>query len=133
MFKYRCFSTLLLIFAATNAFAAAADLTGEWRAKMESPQATVVYLFTFEVKGDSFTGSVKVKNDGEEAVGQITDGKIDGDLVSFVVHIPIGGQPGTVTAKGTVAGNEMKLTVEGEDPHDGHKKLDLTLTRARSN
>jgi len=133
MFRYKCLSTLFVLCVITNVFAASADLTGEWRAKMESPQATVAYVFTFEMKGDSFTGSVKVRNEGEETVGQITDGKIDGDKVSFVVHIPIAGQPGTVTAKGTVAGNEMKLTVEGEDPHDGHKKMELKLTRASSN
>src|SRR5215831_3296704 len=130
MSRYKSLSALFLVFVATNVFAASADLTGEWRAKMESPQDTVVYVFTFDVKGDSFTGSVKIKNKKEESVGQITDGKLDGDKLSFILHIPIAGTPGTVTAKGTVAGDEMKLTVEGEDPHDGHRKMDLTLMRA---
>jgi len=133
MLKYRCFSALWLIFAVTNVFPSSADLSGEWRAKMESPQDTVVYVFTFDVKGESFTGAVKIKNKKEESVGQITDGKIDGDKVSFVLQIPIAGKPGTVTATGTVSGDEMKLTVEGEDPHDGHRKMNLTLTRASSN
>ena len=117
----------LVIFA--NAFAASADLGGDWYVKMESPQDTVTYLFKFEVKGDSFTGTVKIKNKKEEGVGEIADGKIDGDNIAFTLHVPIAGKPSTVNVTGTVSGNEMKLLIEGEDPHDGHRKIQLTLTR----
>ncbi|MFN2532799.1 MAG: hypothetical protein ABR555_16030 [Pyrinomonadaceae bacterium] len=38
-------------------------------------QDTVTYTFDFDVKGDAFTGTVKIINKKEEATGQITDGK----------------------------------------------------------
>ena len=120
---------LLSLLLSANAFAAPVDLGGEWYVKMESPQDTVTYLFKFDVKGDSFTGTVKIKNKKEEGVGQISDGKIDGDKIAFTLHVPIAGKPSTVSATGTVTGNEMKLTIEGEDPHDGHRKMQLTLAR----
>ena len=129
MYKHAYFSFLVSLAFAYNAFAVSADLTGDWFVKMESPQDTVTYLFNFDVKGDSFTGTVKIKNKKEEGVGQVTDGKIDGDKIAFTLHVPIAGTPSTVSATGTVTGNEMKLTIEGEDPHDGHRKMQLTLTR----
>jgi hypothetical protein len=132
MFKLT-YSFLLILVFVFNAFAASADLTGDWSARIESPQDTVTYLFKFEVKGDSFTGTVKIKNKKEEAVGQITDGKIDGDNVAFTLHVPIAGNPSTVSATGTVTGNQMKVTIEGEDPHDGHRQLQLTLARSAAN
>jgi hypothetical protein len=129
MFKRIYYPLLLSLIFCSSAFGASADLTGDWYVKIESPQDTVTYLFKFDVKDDSFTGTVKIKNKKEEGTGEITDGKIDGDRIAFKLHIPIAGTPSTVSATGTVTGNELKLTVEGEDPHDGHRKMQLTLAR----
>ena len=133
MFKHGYRSFVLSLVIAVNGFASSADLTGNWFVRMEGPQDTVTYLFKFDVKGDSFTGTVNIKNKKEESVGQISDGKIDGDKIAFTLHVPIAGTPSTVSANGTVTGNEMKLTIEGEDPHDGHRKMQLTLTRSAAN
>jgi hypothetical protein len=129
MFKRRYYALVFGLVFCTSAFGTTADLTGDWYAKMETPQDTVTYLFKFDVKGDSFTGTVKIKNKKEEGAGEITQGKIEGDKIAFTLHVPIAGTPSTVAATGTVTGNEMKLTIEGEDPHDGHRKMQLTLTR----
>jgi hypothetical protein len=133
MFKRSYYALLFSLVFCMNAFGTAADLTGDWYAKMESPQDTVTYLFKFDVKGDSFTGTVKIKNKKEEGAGEITQGKIDGDRIAFTLHVPIAGTPSTVAATGTVTGNEMKLTIEGEDPHDGHRKMQLKLSRVAVN
>lgn len=133
MISHKFYPFLLSLLLCANGFAASADLGGDWYAKMEGPQDTVTYLFKFDVKGDSFTGTVKIKNKKEEGVGQITDGKIDGDQIAFKLQVPIAGKLSSVSANGTVAGNEMKLTIEGEDPHDGHRKMQLTLTRTAAN
>ena len=129
MFNHGFCSVVLTLLTVLNALAMSTDLTGSWYVKMESPYDTVTYLFKFDVKGDTFTGTVKIKNKKEEGVGQVTDGKIDGDKITFNLHVPIAGTPSTVSATGTVSGNEMKLTIEGEDPHDGHRKMLLTLSR----
>ena len=41
--------------------------------------------------------------------GKIAKGKVDGEKISFEVNI----EPGTITYEGTIAGDEMKLTVTG--------------------
>jgi spore coat protein CotH len=107
------------------------DLAGQWQAKVDGPQDTVTYVFNFDVKGDSFTGTVKITNKKEEATGQITDGKIDGDKITFTVHIPIDGAPGTASASGIALRDQVKLTIEGEDSHNGHRNMELTITRAK--
>jgi hypothetical protein len=131
MFKERISALLLITWLFVVAVAAPVDLSGRWQAKVESPQDTVFFVFDFDVKGNSFTGTVKIKNKKEEATGQITDGKIDGDRIAFNVHIPINGAPGVATASGIVSGDQVKLTIEGEDPHDGHRKMELSIERAR--
>jgi hypothetical protein len=133
MLKPKCRALLLSLCLVTTALSRPVDLAGEWNARVESPQDIVTYVFKFDVKGNSFTGNVKITNKQEEATGQITDGKIDGDKIAFVVHIPIDGAPGLASVTGTISGNEIKLTIEGEDSHDGHRKMELTLTRAKVN
>jgi hypothetical protein len=44
-----------------------------------------------------------------EMEGKIENGKLDGDKISFEVNIG----PGKLAFEGTVAGDEMKLTVTG--------------------
>lgn len=129
--KRNCHALFLSLFLAATAFAAPVDVAGEWDAKVESPQDTVTYVFRLDVKDNSFTGTVKITNKLEEATGQITDGKIEGDKIAFIVHIPIDGAPGTASASGIVSGDQIKLTIEGEDSHDGHRKMELTIHRAK--
>ena len=131
LLKRKCPAIFLSLLLATTAFAAPVDLAGEWNAKVEGPQDTVTYVFRFDVKGNSFTGTVKITNKLEEATGQITDGKIEADKIAFIVHIPIDGAPGTASATGIVSGDQIKLTIEGEDSHDGHRKMELTINRAK--
>jgi len=133
MLKQKRHALFLSLCLVTTVFSRPVDLAGEWNARVESPQDVVTYVFRFDVKGDSFTGTVKIANKREEATGQITDGRIDGAKIAFVVHVPIDGAPGTASVTGTVSGDEIKLTIEGEDSHDGHRKMALTLTRAKVN
>ena len=131
MLKRKCPALFLSLFLATTAFAGPVDLAGEWNAKVEGPQDTITYVFKFDVKGNSFTGTVKITNKLEQATGQITDGKIEADKIAFIVHVPIDGAPGTASATGIVSGDQIKLTIEGEDSHDGHRKMELTINRAK--
>jgi hypothetical protein len=108
------------------------NLSGEWETTVTGPQGTATYTFRFDVEGDAFTGAVKMVNKKEEATEQITDGKIDGNNISFKIHILIDHIPSTVSATGIISGDQLKLTIEVEDPQDGHRKIELTLTRKKS-
>ena len=50
----------------------------------------------------------------ESRTRKIIDGKINGDNISFAVKIDMMGNEMTIKYKGTVAGDEIKLTMEFE-------------------
>lgn len=103
--------------------AAAADISGTWVAEMAAPKGGPAgggpggggpMMFTFDFKADgpnlsgTFLGPMGNKN-------EIAEGKIDGDNISFSVKVNAGGNDMKINYKGTVSGDEMKLTfsIEG--------------------
>ena len=66
--------------------------------------------FTLKADGDKLTGSMTGMQ-GQEI--PITDGKISGDNISFVVTMERGGNTMKWNYSGTVAGDEMKMKREG--------------------
>jgi hypothetical protein len=86
---------LLAIFAAT---ALAADINGTWKATAEGPNGSMERTFIFKVEGSKVTGETTSAMMGKST---ITDGKIDGDSVTF-----------TITGK--LGDNEIKLNYTGK-------------------
>jgi hypothetical protein len=99
-------SALLGVFA----FAAfAADITGKWIAKVPGRGGNMqTYTFVFKADGAKLTGTLRAGAGGNVA---LTDGKIDGDNISFVVVRTLGKSNEIKdTYKGTVSGSEIKFT-----------------------
>jgi hypothetical protein len=97
---------LLSLFAAT---AVAADISGKWTSETPGRDGTPqVTTFNFKVSGTTLTGTVATGRGDQE----ISEGKINGDEVSFVTVRE--GQNGTMKTsfKGKVAGDEIRLTRE---------------------
>jgi len=87
--------------------AAAADISGKWRAEFNTPDGEKrVNTFVFKVDGDKLTGTVA----GTQDEAPIQDGKIQGDEVSFTADRFFG----KVTYKGKVQGDEIRLTASLE-------------------
>ena len=90
-----------------------ADIAGTWKGTREMMRQSMEVSFTFVAdKSDAtkFTGTSPGRQGGEN---KITAGKIDGNNVSFTVAIENSKMPGMkMNYKGTVAGDEMKLTME---------------------
>ena len=61
--------------------ARAADIYGNWIAKIRSGQGPRETIFSFRVDGTELTGTVSVP----QGKADILDGKIDGDEISFYV------------------------------------------------
>jgi hypothetical protein len=99
---------LLVLMAMFTLAASAADVTGTWKASTETPNGTMESTFVFKVDGAKLTGTVSNPMGGENP---ISDGKIDGDALSFVVAISFNGQDFKLNYAGEVTGNEMKLTI----------------------
>jgi hypothetical protein len=107
--------------------ALAADVTGKWTGQMAGPDGGDGFeiAFTFKQDGAKLTGTVQGPQ-GDPI--EITDGKVDGDKVSFVVKIDANGGM-KITHNGTISGDEIKLSskVEGGDFPAGS----ITLKRAK--
>ena len=90
-----------------------ADIAGTWKGTREMMGQSMEVSLTFVPdKGDAakFTGTSPGRQGGEN---KIINGKIDGNNVSFTVETEGGMMAGLkINYKGTVTGDEMKLTME---------------------
>ena len=89
--------------------ASAADIDGKWKAEFNTPDGqTRTTTFTFKADGDKLTGTVS----GRQADTPISEGKINGDEISFAVVRNMGGEERKMQYKGKIAGDELKLTMQ---------------------
>jgi hypothetical protein len=100
--------------------AMAADISGKWTAETPGRNggAPRVTTFTFKVDGSKLTGSIsRPGRGGDPMVSEITEGKVDGNNVTFSVKMQMGGQEMVSNYKGTVNGDtiELETTRPGQD------------------
>jgi len=112
---------LLALLVAVGAMAA--DIDGKWTAKMQfrggpkggekGPQEFVM-TFEFKANGDKLTGTLSGPMGSPV---EISEGKIQGDNISFKVTREFQGRSMVMLYKGKVSGDEIKFTqtVEGVD------------------
>ena len=85
------------------------SIDGKWKAQFDSQIGTQNYTFEFKVDGTNVTG----KAIGERQIGTnevaITEGKINGDEISFVEPLKLQDNDVRIEYKGKVAGDELKL------------------------
>ena len=87
--------------------AAAADVTGTWKASFETQVGQQNYTFEFTVKGTTLTG--RAKSDNGEV--EIVEGKVDGNTVTFVENLNFQDMPLKITYKGTMtSADEIAFT-----------------------
>jgi hypothetical protein len=87
--------------------AMAADISGKWTAEMPGRGGqTREQTFNFKVDGNTLTGTVS----GRQGDVAISDGKIDGDQVSFTQTMEFNGNTMKMIYKGTISGDSIKFT-----------------------
>jgi hypothetical protein len=100
----------LVILAATfAAIASAADISGTWKGTAENQGGTIDRTFVFKVEGTKLTGETTSEMMGKST---ITDGKIDGDNISFTITAKLQDNEMKLNYKGKVTGDTIKLTVD---------------------
>jgi hypothetical protein len=117
-------SGFLIIFClllTSIALASAANLAGTWVATVEGQNSAHTFTFLFDVKGDTFTGTVTPDSDQAQP---ISDGKIDGNKVTFKA----GPSSDLAYFTGTLDGDSLKLDLA--DPSGTHQ-LSMTATRKK--
>ncbi len=102
---------LVLLSCALAVAAFAADVTGKWTYEMQGRG------------GRSMNGALNLKADGNTLTGtvsgrggdtEISDGKIDGDTLTFNVVREFNGNKVTMKYTGTVSGDSINFKVESE-------------------
>ena len=113
------------IMALSAITARAADVTGSWTSEMTTPNGDSFQLgFTFKQDGAALTGTVQGPQGDAIA---ISDGKVDGDKISFKVSF----NGNTISHDGTVSadGNEIKLSTKSDS--GDFPARDMTLKRVK--
>lgn len=113
---------LLSCVLAVAAFAA--DVTGKWTAEVPGRGGnTMTNTFTFKADGSALTGTLAGGRGGDVS---ITNGKVDGDTITFDVVREMQGNSVTLHYTGKVSGDEIKFKMERE----GGQAREFTAKRA---
>ena len=105
------------------AVAIAADISGKWTGDMpgRGGDATAT-TFTFKVDGEKLTGSMT----GPQGDIPFQEGKVAGNQISFSTTFDAGGNSIKILYKGTMSGDQMKMTREREG---GGQPREFTIKR----
>ncbi|HXK02168.1 MAG TPA: hypothetical protein VMS37_07180 [Verrucomicrobiae bacterium] len=99
--------------ASLSMLASAADITGEWRGDLQTPQGVVQVSYSFKQEGEALSGTWQA---AQSPTVQISDGKVNGNKVSFVVKIAAANM--VFAHEGEIKEEEIRFTMKpsGEFP-----------------
>ena len=104
----RTFIASVVLVLGLLAVVRAADVTGKWTAKFMTQVGEQEYTYDFVAKGTTLTGTATGNLTGKSP---ISDGKIDGDKISFIENDMYMDMPLRFEYTGTVSSNdEIKLS-----------------------
>ena len=87
----------------------AADVGGTWTASFDTQVGTQTYTYELHVQGNALTGKTKGSLTGENA---ISDGKVDGNKISFVEKATYQGMPLVFNYTGELKGDQIHFKRE---------------------
>jgi len=134
---------ILFLAAAILAFTVvvrAADVTGKWVAQVPGRNGSQEMTFNLKADGSTLTGTAtggggggrggrRGGGGGAAQARQISDGKIDGDTVSFSVKTENNGQTRVTTYTGTVTGDTLQLK-QARQGRNGTQTTDISAKRS---
>jgi len=131
MTKKLIFVTTILLIAALGLWAA--DATGKWTFEQQGRNGSQTVTLDLKAAGGNLTGTVTggMGRMGAEPTA-ISDGKVDGDTISFKVIREFNGNQFVISYKGTVQGDTMKLDVT-RPGRGGGEPMTTTVTAKKSN
>ena len=101
---------LILLSCCVALAAFAADVTGKWTYEMQGRNGAMTATLNLKADGSNLTGTVS----GRGGDTPITDGKVDGDNLSFNVVREFNGNKFSMKYTGTVTPEGIKFKVERE-------------------
>jgi hypothetical protein len=104
-------SVALVFFFTLSGFMTASaqnkNVAGKWQAEWNAGIGIMTCNYTFKVDGNVLTGNVSAEMNGTESESEITDGKIEGDKISFTWVFD---KTVKMVTTGNITGEEIKLT-----------------------
>jgi len=104
MLKKLALALLFMALGTVTAFAA--DVTGKWTASVETPRGTQQLSFDFHVDGTALTGKITTQRGDSD----ISDGKVDGDTITFNQVVNFNGNEMKIAYTGKIDGDSIKFT-----------------------
>jgi hypothetical protein len=101
-----------IVFAAlcaVSGLAWAAEIDGSWTASFDTQVGAQTYTYTFKADGMTLTGTAKGSLIADSA---LSDGKIDGNTITFVEKGTYMGMPLTFNYSGELVGDEIRFKRE---------------------
>jgi opacity protein-like surface antigen len=123
----RKFLLAVAFLALGSAAALAADFNGKWSGTVEGMRGPQNISFNFKVDGATLTGTITTPR-GEV---EISNGKIDGAAISFDQVVNFNGNSFTISYKGTIDGDNIKLTRSFPAGPDGQTRPPQEFTAKR--
>lgn len=87
-----------------------AEIDGKWTAQVEGRNGAQTQTLTLKASGSTLTGTL---SGGRGGAAEISNGTIEGDRISFTIVREFGERKITQEFKGTISGDELKLTMSG--------------------
>lgn len=110
-------ATLVFLFVASAA-AFAADIDGKWKSERKlnrnGEEMTITSIFDLKADGAKLTGKVTTTTPMGERTADVSDGKIDGNKVTFSVTSEGRNGPMTIKYEATLDGTTLKGTAARE-------------------
>lgn len=105
--------TVLLVILATNAmFAATAlavDVTGTWKADIETPVGKFKYTYILKQEGTVITGKILSDMEGQKNETAVLEGKLNGDVIEFTEMMKFQDNDLKINYKGKVSADEISF------------------------
>ena len=110
--KTRLFSFFVLLITGIclQTSAQTVNASGTWKADIETPVGLFKYTWIIQQEGENLSGKIIREKDNEKGEVALTEGKINGDAVSFNEALTVQGNEIKVSYSGKIAENEIKLT-----------------------
>jgi len=112
--KARLFSIFffVILFVGMNHTVSAQTISasGTWKANIDTPIGLFKYTLIVQQDGEKLTGKILRSLENEKSEIVLEEGKLKGDLISFVESFSMQDQVIKITYSGKIAANEMQLT-----------------------
>jgi hypothetical protein len=130
MTKKLLFVSVIVLALTVAAFAA--DVSGKWTYEQAGRGGgnPVTVTVTLKASGGTLTGTVVRPGRNGNMESQITDGKVDGDNVSFKTSMEMGGNTMVTEYSGTLSGDELKLKITRPGRDGNPMTTEVTAKRA---